>query len=330
MTEGFTRRQLLVGSVGAAAASVVAKPARAQSSWRPSKPIRIVVGDTAGGGTDQISRIFAEYMSTKLGQSIFVDNKSGANGLVAATDLKNSAADGYTLLYTTSGLMTQKFLHKSLPYDHAKDFQPVGACPVAGLAMVANPITGANNLKEFVEYARKSPVSIGTFGVGTLAHIAAAEMEKLYGIPFAPVHYRGGAPMWADLAGGSLHAAIGGAAGAQNIVDMGKGKVIAIQGPTRLMRFPDVSTFKEQGATSRSLAITGYTCMMASAAVPENIIDAYSRLMVEAGRDETTWQKLLTIGTEERPIGRAQFQRWIVEEVPIWGELITSLGLTPN
>lgn len=136
--------------------------------------------------------------------------------------------------------------------------------------------------------------------------------------------------MWADLAGGSLHAAIGGAAGAQNIVDMSKGKVIAIQGPARLMRFPDVPTFKEQGAGSQSLAITGYTCMMASAGVPENIINTYSKLIVESGRDEATWQKLLTIGAEERPIGREQFQRWIVEEVPIWGELITSLGLTPN
>lgn len=330
MSNQLTRRQALITGAGAAITSIIGAPAIAQG-WRPSKPIRVVVGDAAGGGTDQVCRVFTEHMSKKLGQPVLADNKSGANGVVAATDVKNTAADGYTLLYTvSSALMTQKFLYKNLPYDHAKDFQPVGACPVAGLVLVVNPATGAANLKEFVDYARKNPVSIGTYGVGSAAHIAVAEMEKFYGIPFTPVHYRGGSPMWADLAGGSLHAAIAGGAGALNIVDMGKGKAVAVQGRTRLMKFPDVPTFLEQGATARGLSLMGYTCMMAPASLSMDIVDTYSDLMIESGRDETTWQKFLTVGAEERPIGRAQFQKWILEEGPVWGELIAGLGLTPN
>lgn len=330
MPSRFTRRQILVTGAGAATASLVAAPTVAQG-WRPSKPVRVVVGDGPGGGTDQVCRVFTEYMSKKLGQTVLADNKSGANGVVAATELKNSASDGYTLLYiVSSALMTQKILYKSLPYDTGKDFQPVGACPVAGLALVVHNSIGATNLKEFVDFARKNPTSMGTYGAGSLAHIGVAAIEKQFGLSFSTVHYRGGAPMWADLAGGSIHAAIGGGAGAQNVVDMGKGKAVAIQGRNRLLKLPDVPTFLELGATERGLSLMGHTCMMAPAAAPENIVDLYSELMVESGRDEATWQKFLTVGAEERPISRAQLKKWIVEEGPIWAELTAGLGLTPS
>jgi tripartite-type tricarboxylate transporter receptor subunit TctC len=330
MSSNFTRRQILVTGAGAAAMSYVAAPAIAQS-WRPSKPVRVVISDGAGGGTDQASRIFAEYMSRKLGQPFVADNRPGANGVVAATDVKNATPDGYTLLYTvSSALMTQKVLYKRLPYDPVKDFQPVGGCPVSGVLLVVNPATGATTLQQFVDFARKNPVNIGTYGAGSLAHIGVAAMEKFYGISFSPVHYRGGTPMWADLASGTLHAAFGSRTGGRNVVAMGRGNAVAIQGRSRVMDMPDVPTFLEQGVTERGLSLMGYTCMMAPAAVPESVVDQYSDLIVEAGRDEPTWQKLMALGTEERPIGRAQLKKWIVEEGPIWAELTEGLGLTPG
>lgn len=330
MQSRFTRRQILATGAGAATASLLGAPAIAQD-WRPTKPVRVIVGDGPGGGTDQVCRVFTEYMSKKLGQTVLADNKSGANGVVAATELKNSPADGYSLMYiVSSALMTQKVLYKSLPYDHAKDFQPVGACPVAGLALVVNNSTGATNLKEFIDFAKKNPASIGTYGAGSLAHLGVAAIEKEYGVTFSTVHYRGGAPMWADLAGGSVHAAIGGGAGAQNVVDMGKAKAVAIQGRNRLLKMPDVPTFLELGAKERGLSLMGHTCMMAPAGVPENIVELYSKLMVESGQDEATWQRFLIVGAEEKPIGRAQLKKWIVEEGPIWAELTAALGVTPS
>lgn len=326
-----TRRQFLGTGLAAAAATLIAAPAVAQQ-WRPSRPVRIVVGDSAGGASDQVCRIFAEYLSKQLGQPVIVENKSGANGVVAATDVKSSAPDGYTLLYTvSSALMTQKLLHKNLPYDPIKDFRPIGGSPVAGIPLVVSSAIDVKNFDEFVEYARKYPTSIGTYGVGSLAHIGVAAMEKLRGVSFSPVlHYRNSASMWSDLAGGTLQAGMGSGTGALNLVTMGRGKVIAIQGRSRLMRFPDVPTFPEQGAAAPGLALTGYTCMLAPAAAPDSVVDRYSDLILAAGQDEAVWQKLMNAGAEERPIGRVGLEKWITEEAPVWIELTAGLALTSN
>lgn len=330
MLNPFTRRQVLAGGAGLAAGAVIASPATAQT-WKPNKTVRVVLADQAGGGTDQVCRVFTEFMSKKIGQTVLADNKPGANGVVAATEFKNVAPDGYTLMYiVSSALMTQKVMYKSLPYDSAKDFQPIGACPVAGLVLVVHNSTGANTLEEFVAFARKNPTSIGTYGAGSLAHIGVAAFEKNYGVNVSTIHYRGGAPMWADLAGGSIHAAIGGGAGGQNVVDMGKCKAVAIQGRNRLLKMPSVPTFQELGAKERGLWLMGHTCMMAPAAMPESIADYYSDLMVDAGKDEATWQRFLTVGAEDKPISRTELKRWIVEEGPIWSELTAGLGLSPS
>src|SRR5262249_40660013 len=183
---------------------LLAAPALAQS-WRPSKPIRLVIGDAAGGGTDQVSRVFVEYLSKRLGQPVVADNRPGANGVVAATELRNAAPDGYTLLYMVgSALMTQKLLHKNLPYDPVKDFEPVAAQPVAGLPLIVHVSTGAKTIEQIIEYARKNPANIGTYGAGSLAHVGVAALERFYKAPFTAVHYRGSGLMWADVAAGSL------------------------------------------------------------------------------------------------------------------------------
>lgn len=331
MPIGLTRRQMLAGTAGAATASLIGRPAHAASSWRPTKTVRVVLGDTAGGGTDNVCRVFTDYMSKAFGQPVLADNRPGANGVLAATEAKNAAPDGYTLMYVVgSGLMTQKVLYKKLPYDPTRDFQPVGSCPVAGLAFVVHNSTGATNLKEFVEFAKKNPTNIGTYGAGSLAHIGVAAFEKNYGVSVSTVHYRGGAPLWADLAGGSIHAAIGSATGGKNVIDMGKGKAIAIQGRNRLLKMPEVPTFPELGATEPGLSLMGHTVMMAPAGVPEEIVEAYSQAMVAAGNDETSWTRFMAVGAEEKPIGRADLKKWIVEEGPLWAELTAGLGLTPT
>lgn len=326
----LTRRDIVAGAAGLAATSLIPSFAKAQA-FKPNKTVRVILADQAGGGTDQVCRVFTEFMSKKIGQTVLADNKPGANGVVAATEFKNVAPDGYTLMYiVSSALMTQKVMYKSLPYDSAKDFQPIGACPVAGLALVVHNSTGAKTLDEFVAFAKKNPASIGTYGAGSLAHIGVAAFEKNYGVNVSTVHYRGGAPMWADLAGGSIHAAIGGGAGGQNVVEMGKCTAVAIQGRNRLLKMPNVPTFQELGAKERGLWLMGHTCMMAPAAMPEHMADYYSDLMVEAGRDEATWQRFLTVGAEEKPISRLDLKKWVVEEGPIWSELTARLGLSPS
>ncbi|MDQ8729330.1 tripartite tricarboxylate transporter substrate binding protein [Bradyrhizobium sp. LHD-71] len=330
MTGRFTRRDILVSGVGAASASLLAAPAIAQS-WRPSKPIRMIIGDAAGGGTDQVSRIFVEYLSKKLDQPVIADNRPGANGVVAATELKNAPADGYTLLYMVgSALMTQKILHKNLPYDPVKDFEPVAAQPVAGLPLIVNVSTGVKTMDQFVEYARKNPANIGTYGAGSLAHVGVAALERFYKAPFTAVHYRGSGLMWADVAAGSLQGGIASGAVGMNVIQLGKGTALAIQGRNRLSKYPGVPTFLELGAPDPGLSLMSVTGILAPAGLPDSIIDTISKLAVDAGRDEATWEKFMIAGAEQRAIGRADFKRWVTEEGPVWSELTGKLELSPN
>jgi tripartite-type tricarboxylate transporter receptor subunit TctC len=331
MAGGFTRRDVLVSGVGAAAgASLLAAPAIAQA-WHPTKPVRLVIGDAAGGGTDQVSRVFVEYLAKRLGQPVIADNRPGANGVVAATEARNAPRDGYTLLYMVgSALMTQKILHKNLPYDPVKDFEPVAAQPVAGLPLIIHVSTGAKTMDEFVEWARKNPANIGTYGAGSLAHVGIAAMERHYKVPFTPVHYRGSGLMWADVTAGSLTGGIASGAVGMNVILLGKGTAVAIQGRNRLASYPNVPTFIELGAKDPGLSLMSVTGILAPAGVPEEVINTISTLAVEAGRDEATWQKFQTVGAEQKAIGRADFKKWVTEDGPLWEQLVGALNLQSN
>lgn len=326
----FTRRDILISGAGAAAATMLAAPAIAKG-WRPNKPIRMIVGDAAGGGTDQVSRVFIEYLTKTLGQPVISDNRPGANGVVAATELRNAPADGYTLLYMVgSAWMTQKLLHKNLPYDPVKDFEPVAAQPVAGLPLIVHNSTGAKTMDDMIAYARKNPANIGTYGAGSLAHVGVAALERQFKAPFTPVHYRGSGLMWADVASGSLQGGIASGAVGQTVIDLGKGTALAIQGRNRLSKYPGIPTFAELGATDPGLSLMSVTGIVASKGVPDEVINTVSELAVEAGKDQATWEKFQIAGAEQRAIGRADFKRWITEEGPVWEKLTGALALGSN
>lgn len=326
----LSRRDILVSGAGAAAASLLAAPAIAQS-WRPNKPIRMIIGDAPGGGTDQVCRVFLEYLTKALGQPVLADNRPGANGVVAATELKNAAPDGYTLLYMVgSAMMTQKILHNNLPYDTDKDFQPVAAAPVAGLPLIVHQSTGAKTMDQFVDYARKNPANIGTYGAGSLAHVGVAAIERAYKVPVTAVHYRGSGLMWTDVAGGAIQGGIGSGAVGMNVITLGKGTAVAIQGRNRLTNYPDVPTFLELGQKDPGLSLMSVTGIIASSNVPDQIVNTISDLCVAAGNDEATWQKFRVAGSEQKPIGRTEFKRWVTEEGPVWRELTGALGLKPT
>jgi tripartite-type tricarboxylate transporter receptor subunit TctC len=330
MAGRLTRRDVLVSGAAAATASLLAAPALAQK-WSPTKPIRLVIGDAPGGGTDQVSRVFVEYLAKRLGQPVVADNRPGANGVVAATEVRNAPADGYTLLYMVgSALMTQKILHKNLPYDPVRDFEPVAAQPVAGLPLIVNNATGCKSMEQFVEFARKKPANIGTYGAGSLAHVGIAAIERTYKVPVTPVHYRGSGLMWADVIAGTLDGGIASGAVGMNVIHLGKGTAVAIQGRNRLSRYPDVPTFLELGANDPGLSLMSVTGILAPAGVPDHVINTVSELAVEAGRDEATWQKFVTVGAEQKSIGRAEFKKWVTEDGPLWSELTGALGLQSN
>ena len=329
MTNTVDRRTFI--ATGAAAAALPLFTIEAQAQAWPSKPIRIVVGYPAGGQTDIIARTYGEYMSRQLGQPVVVENKAGAGGIIAAVEVKRAPADGHTLMLTISTTMIQnRVTVKNLPYDADKDFVLPSLMTQIGLVMVSSQKTGTSNLKEFVAYAKKTDkVSMGTYAAGSTAHLIIVELNKQYGLNIEAVHYRGEAPMWADINGQSLDAAVGSYNAALPVLQGGRGKAVAATGLQRLPPLPDVQTMVEQGADSKLYELRGFTCFAAPAATPPDIIKKLSDTIVAAANDakvkETMNQFFLN-----PPIPHAEAQKLFAEQTPLWVQFMEGVGIKPE
>jgi tripartite-type tricarboxylate transporter receptor subunit TctC len=324
----MTRR----GFIGTGAAAIaLMHPDRGWTQTWPSRPIKIVCGYPAGGFVDALARVYGEYLSQKLGQPVVVENKAGASGLIGAGAVKLSPPDGYTLLVATTAVLAQnRVLFKSLPYDPDRDFVLISSMSAGHLPLVAGKATNVTSLKEFVEYARRNPTNVGTWGPGSYAHIVVAELNKRYGLEMRAVHYRGETPMWQDFAAGVLQAAMGSYANAVNAMELGAGKAIAVQTTTRNRKLPDVATFIEQGLDSKVFALAGYIFLAGPIGMPREIVERLSDLMVEAGKTDRIQNLLDKYGIDESAQGHIAFKKLYDDETPIWVDAVRALGLAPE
>ena len=337
MSRSVTRHTFAKSGIALAAALVAAAgtlPLASAPTWAetwPSKPIKIVCAFPAGGLTDAFARAYGDHLSQKLGQPVIVENRAGATGSIAALAVKQSPPDGYTLLVAINATFAQnRVLYKNLAYDPDKDFVLISSMTAGHLPFVAAKATGATNLKEFIEFARKNETNVGTFGAGTFPHILVAELNKQFGLQMKAVHYRGEGPMWQDLSAGVIQAGIGSYPAASNVLQSGAGRAIAVSQTRRLRKLPDVATYLEQGVTSRAFQLRGYICAVGPTGIPQEIVQRLSDLMVEGGKSERVQKLLDTFGVDESALGHEEFRRLYNEEGPIWISLVQSLGLTPE
>ncbi|WP_311972767.1 Bug family tripartite tricarboxylate transporter substrate binding protein [Bradyrhizobium agreste] len=321
-----------VGILGAAIACLVVATAEgsAAEAW-PTRAIKIVVSTPAGGITDAFARAYGDYISQKLGQPVVVENKTGASGALAAQSVKDSPADGHTLMYTISStLLGNRLLLKSLAYDPDKDFTIVAVTPSGHLPLVVHSATGAKSIEDFVAYARHNKVTAGSYGIGSFAHIAIAELNRQYGLDISIVHYRGEAPMWQDLAAGVIQAATGSYQAALPVLDTGVGRAIAVPSLVRMKKLPDTKTFAEQGVTGKVFQLTSFTALVAPAATPPDRIELLAKLMVEGGKTERVQKLLEAFGVDSPAMDRASSVALYENEGPVWLESIRNLGLEPQ
>jgi len=325
-----TRRDLLrYGSMGAAAACLPS-PALAQEAW-PSKPIRIICGYPAGGLTDIFARAYGEHIAQKTGQPVFVENKAGASGAIAAEQVKSAAPDGYTLMWTISTTMIMnKVLFKKLPYDPDKDFALVAWFNTGHLPTIINKDVPAKTIPEFAAWARDRKVSLATYGAGSYAHVVAETLNRHYGLKMEAVHYRGEALMWQDVASGSVQGASGSYASASAVLQSGAGRPIAVPTMERMKKLPDVPTFYEQGLTEKAFQVRGWVGCSAPAGTPEEIVQRLSDLMVEGGKTERIQKIIDTFGIDEAARDRTYFKKVLDEEGPVWLDVIKSLSIEPQ
>ncbi|ODT23054.1 MAG: hypothetical protein ABS35_13415 [Kaistia sp. SCN 65-12] len=324
-----TRRRIIAAGAGVLATPALFTTSSAQGTF-PSKQIRIVVPYPAGGQTDGIARSFGEYLSRKLGQTVIVDNKGGASGAIGAAEVKRAAPDGHTILCTiSSSLIQNRVTMKDLPYDPEKDFTYLTMTTSLGGPVVAAEKTGATNLKQFVEYAKKvDKLNWGSYGPGSTPHVLIETMARQYGLKFEVVQYRGEAAMWADVASQALDGASGSPAAAAPVITSGKGKIIAVVGD-RLPAYPDVPSMIEQGAVGKSYETRAFAAFAVPSATPKDIVKKLSDTLIEAGTDEKVKQLLanyMIVGPLSFEATNARFKR----DTEIMLAVLKEIGLKPE
>src|SRR4029453_17369273 len=258
-----TRRTLLRAAAGFA----VASPAilRAQPAW-PNKPITIVVNFPAGGLTDGIARSFGQHVQQTTGQQVIVDNKPGASGNIGAALVARAPADGHTFLHSVSSTLVQnRVMFKSLGFDPDKDFTIISGTSSGVLPVVVHKSVPVTNLKEFVDYARANKVNFGSWALGSSAHIFVRGLNEKFGLNIEVVTYKGEAPMWQDMGGGSLQAAMGSPQAMNALLVKGEIKAIAAPNRVRAPKLPDVPTTIEQGFTEAAFVPRGWLALAAPA-----------------------------------------------------------------
>ena len=274
--------------------------AQQRSTEYPNRPIRIIIGIAPGGGLDTMTRVAAQKLSERLGQTAVVDNRPGG-GTVLATDLVQQAApDGYTLLCASETLLLTGVL-KRVRYDVRKAFVPIVRLTIQPYLLVVNPSVPISSVKDLIAYARAKPgaLSYGTPGVGTAIHIGWERLREMAGVNLLHVPYKGGAPALIDMMGGQIHMVITTTITAGPHIKSGKVKAIAMTGPKRVEVYPDLPTVSESGLPGFEL--TNSYGFFAPERTPSAIVAKINAAVIQVMHLPETQKVLAADGAEAAP-----------------------------
>jgi len=239
---------LLAIAASAVALFAAAPAAQAQAPW-PQKVVRIVAAGPAGGSADIVARLLADQLSKQIGQTVIVEAKPGAGGLLAVGELKQAPADGHTLLVGVNSLVSEIPHIVKAAANMGQDIRPLAEVARGGLVMVGNPQLPAKTLPEVVAYVKANPgkVNFASYTAGTISHVMGLQLNAAAGIDMTHVGYKGSTPALQDLMGGHVQLMFDGMATSIPLVKGGKIKAFAVSTPKRSPLLPDVPTFRELG-----------------------------------------------------------------------------------
>jgi tripartite-type tricarboxylate transporter receptor subunit TctC len=325
MTFNTTSRRTLLALATALACSA-ALPLQAQSSAWPAKPIKLVVGYAAGGATDVIARIIAVKLGEQLGQSVIVDNRSGANSNVGAEIVARSPSDGYTLFVYTIANTINASLYDKLSYDPLKDFEPIGLIAKVPNILVVNEKLPIKNVADYVQFAKESPngITFASSGSGSSIHLSGEMFKMVAKLNMLHVPYRGSAPAVTDLLGGQVQSMFDNTPSALPHVRGGKLRAIAITSAQRSALLPDVPTLAESGFPG--FDVQSWFGLAAPAGTPRPVVD---RLNAELGKvlaNPDVSQRLLNLAATPAPGTPEQMRSFAAAEVKRWHDVVKLSG----
>jgi tripartite-type tricarboxylate transporter receptor subunit TctC len=296
------RRRFWLGALLALGSSAVT--VGAQTGTWPNKPIRIVVAFPPGGLTDAYARMYAEQLTAKLGVPAVVENKPGAGAIIGIDTVAKSAP----------------------PYNLDKDLVPIAVFPSGPLVAGVPEKLPVTNMKEFIQYAKQNPTTMGTYAPGSYPHMVADQVNRNDGTKILSVHYRGETSMWVDLVSGQTQIAIGSYQAFATVQGRGV-RPIGVTGPYRSPKLPDVPTLLEQGIDPKLMSLEGGLPLMAPAGTPEPILQALSQIAVEGANTQRAAQLREAFAIPNKPKNLEGTRADWVRDVPTWIKMAVDLGI---
>ncbi|HEY4982364.1 MAG TPA: tripartite tricarboxylate transporter substrate binding protein [Pseudolabrys sp.] len=313
-----------------AAGVLMAAAAPAVAEWPADKPIRVLVGFGAGGGTDIVARIIAQPLSELLHQSVVVENKPGAGGSIASEAAAKADKDGYTAAMISAGHTVSAVMLKSLRYDAVKDFAPVALVADAAFVVVARKDFPANDIKGLVQLAKASPgkLNFASVGLGSTQHFAGELLRQMTGIDVKHIPYRGTPGVVTALRAQEVDYAVELAHAVQGQVQAGELKILAVGSSNRWPTIPDVPTVAESGVPGY-LVMTWYGWVY-PAGTPQAIVDKTNAALKETLARPEIREQMAKAGAAVHVSTPAEFGKHMADEVDKWKSVRDKAGLTPQ
>jgi len=296
----------------------------------PTKNLNMLVPYAAGGPTDTVARVTAQAMGKPLGQTVIVENRPSAGGILAPEQVKNARPDGYTILIHHIGMATTPALYRNLRFKPLEDFEPIGLINDVPMTIIANDKVPAKDFKEFLTYlkANKDKVSYANAGIGAASHLCGMLFMSAIQTDFLTVPYKGTAPAMNDLLGGQVTFMCDQTTNTTSQIKSGKVKAYAVTSAKRVPSLPDIPTLREVGVKGAEVGI--WHGLYAPKGTPKPVIDKLVSSLQEALKDETVRKRFADLGAETYPPSQqnpAALQKHLKAEMDKWGPLIKKAGV---
>lgn len=299
----------------------------AADTW-PSKPVRMIVPFPPGGPVDTTARIFGQKLGEMWKVPVVIDNRPGAGGVIGATVAAKEPADGYSLFVGAIHHSVNPSLMGKLPYDIEKDFAPVSFATMYPIFVVVHPSVPANNIKEFIAYAKKSdkPLAFGSSGNGGGTHLAGELFNMEAGTKLQHIPYKGSAPAMSDLLGGQVQVMFSDAPTALPHIKTGRIKVLGVASRQRSAILPDVPTVAESGLPGYEAY--SWAALFAPAHTPQPILNKLNADFNVAMNDPAVRQRMVQAGADADPGTQEQMRQRLHSEIEKWKKVIQTAGIT--
>ena len=311
--------------LAALCALVVAPGAHAQTF--PNRPLRLIVGFAPGGSTDIIARLISQKLAEALQQPVVVENRTGANGNIAAEATVKAPPDGYTLLVAANGLTINPSLYKQISYHPVRDFSPITQVAFIPNVLVVHPALPVKTVKEFIALARARPGQLthGSSGTGSPGHLAGEVFKIMTRVDFLHVAYKSSGQALFDLLAGNLQLAFPTIFAAMPQIQAGKVRAVAVTSRQRSRALPDTPTIEESGV--RGYEVVGFYGVLAPAGVPKEIVARLNAEITKALRAPDMQERLLRDGAEPVASTAEAFRAYVEADVEKWAKVIQQAGI---